>query len=682
MPTAPLAPKRPTEITQHGQTRIDHYFWLRYREDPAVIEYLKAEMNYLEEVTAHTKNLQTKLFEEMKARIKEEDITAPEKHGAYFYYARTEQSSQYPIYCRKRGSMDAPEEVILDQNQLAEGKTFCRLGAFAVSPDDSKLAYSIDPDGSERGDLFIKDLATGSLYPEIIHAVFGDVYENNGLAWGNDNATLFYAALDPANRPYKLFRHILGTDPSTDEMLYHEEDESFFLTAHKSRSDQFVLIQLRSMMTREYLYLDADQPNGKFQSFGRERGIEYTVEHHGDQFLIVTNEGALNNKLMSAPIGSPSKENWREILPHRADVLIESIQPFADHLVAHERKGGLKQIRISKPDGVSAVRYVEFPEAVYDYQLTSPEYETNQIRINYWSLITPKSAIDVDMDSAEWKLIKRDEVPGGYDRSQYVMERIEATSPDGKRVPISLVYKKDLKRDGSNPCLLHSYGSYGATTDAEFNARVFSLIDRGFVYALAHIRGGADLGRAWYEDGRLLHKKNSFIDFIACGEELIAQGYTAKNKLSISGISAGGLLVAASMIMRPDLFKAVVAKVPFVDVINSMNDPSIPLTVTEWEQWGNPAKQDEFEYMISYSPYDNVQALAYPHLLITAGLNDPRVAYWEPAKFCAKLREMKQGDNTLLLKTNFEAGHAGSSGRFDFLKEIAFEYAFLIDKLA
>jgi oligopeptidase B len=683
MPNVPVAPKRPYAITQHDATRNDDYFWMRHREDPAVMAYLKTESDYLEEVMQHTQALQAQLFDELKARIQEDDSSVPEQHGDFFYYQRLERGKQYPIFCRKPRSSGAPEEILLDQNALAEGKSFCRIGAFSVSPDDRMLAYSIDPDGSERCDLFIKDLTGGKLFPEKIANTLGDVYDHSGLAWANDGATLFYTTLDHANRPHKLYRHTIGTDPAQDVLLHHEADESFFLSIHKSRSDAYVLMLLRSTTTRECHYLDAGRPQGDLRVIApRAHGVEYFVEHHGDQFYIITNEQAQNFKLLSAPVADPSPKNWREILPHRADVLLEGIEPFENHLVLHERKDGFKQIRISAPDGVSNVRYVPFPEPVYSVlTAANPEFKTSVVRFTYSSLITPNSVIDYHMDSGEWELKKRDEIPSGYDPSQYVTERLFAVSHDGTRVPLSIVHKKGLPRDGKNPTLLYSYGSYGASVDAAFNANRFSLIDRGFVFAIGHIRGGSELGRAWYDHGRMLHKKNTFLDFIACAEHLIKEGYTSKDKLAIQGVSAGGLLVGASMIMRPDLFKAVIAKVPFVDVINSMSDAAIPLTVIEWEQWGNPAIREQYDYMLSYSPYDNIRATAYPHLLLTTGLNDPRVAYWEPAKFAAKLRALKTDQNLLLLKTNFDAGHAGASGRYDFLKEITFEYAFLIDRL-
>ncbi len=684
MPPFPLAPKRPHEITQHDQTRSDEYYWMRYREDPAVIQYLQAENDYLEEIMQHTKPLQEQLFEEMKARIKEDDESAPVQHGGYFYYIRTAAGKQYPYYCRKRGSLEAPEEILVDQNALAEGKEFCRIGAFAVSPDHQKLAYSVDPDGTEKCVIYIKDLYTGDHYTEEIPNTAGDVYGHAGVEWANDNQTIFYTIRDAALRPYKIFRHLLGTDPAQDDQVFHEKDETFYLSLGKTRSQTYITACSESTITTEWSLLPADQAQAEFQVFEpRQTGHEYSIEHLGERFFIVSNEKAQNFKLMETPVDATQRKNWQQVIPHRKDVLIEGADAFENYLVLYERKAGLKQIRISAPDGVSNVKYVPFPEPVYDMRSTkNPEFSTPWVRFNYSSLITPNSAIDFDMDASGWKLIKQEEIPSGHDPSDYVTARLHATAPDGTQVPISVVYKKGLQRDGKNPALLYGYGSYGSSVDASFNASRFSLIDRGFVFAIGHIRGGSELGRAWYEDGKMLNKRNTFTDFIACGEYLIEQGYTSQEKLAILGGSAGGLLVGACVTIKPDLCKVAVAKVPFVDVVSTMSDPTIPLTTLEYDQWGNPEDKDYFEYMMSYSPYDNIRETAYPEILITTGLNDPRVAYWEPAKFAARLRTLKTDDNLLLLKTNMDAGHAGASGRYDYLKEVAFDYAFLLDRMA
>jgi oligopeptidase B len=683
MPSFPIAPKRPYEITQHGSTRVDDYFWLRYREDPEVLKYLTAHNDYLDEMMGHTKPLQETLFAEMKARIQETDSTVPERRGDYLYYTRTEAGKQYLIFCRRKDSMEKPEEILLDQNELAEGKLFCSVSAFSVSPDGNKLAYGLDVEGNEVYTIHIKNLISGEYYPETIENTFGSVYVRTGIEWANDSENLFYITLDSAQRPYKLYRHQIGTDPSQDMMIFHEVDNSFYLYFHKSRDDEYLLTDHHSTTTTEIRFLSANQLDEELKAISPRRdGVEYFAAHQDGHFYIATNEDAQNFKLMKASIHNLERDQWQEILPHREDVMLEWIDTFKDHLVVYERRDGLKQIRISAADELSNVHYINFPEQDYHYELESnPEYETNILRFRYSSLITPLSIIDYHMDTREWELKKEDEIPSGYDKSQFVAERIYAMAMDGKQIPISIAYKKDLQLDGNNPALLHGYGAYGAVLDAEFSANRFSLLDRGFVYAIAHIRGGSDLGRAWYMDGKVLQKKNSFTDFIACAEHLIKEGYTSKDKLAIYGVSAGGLLVNASMVMRPDLFKAVIGKVPFVDVINSISDPSIPLTTLEYDEWGNTAIKDHYDYMMTYSPYDNIRATEYPHILLTGGFNDPRVPYWEPAKFAAKLLELKTDNNLLLLKTNLHAGHAGASGRYDFLKDVAFEYAFLIDRL-
>jgi oligopeptidase B len=684
MPSHPIAPKNPRTITQHGQTRIDNYFWLRERDNPQTMEYLHAEDDYLQEITGHTLPLQARLFEEMKARIKEDDTSAPEQVDDFFYYTRTESGKQYPLFCRKYKSLEAPEEILLDQNALAEGRSFCRVGAFKLSPDQRKLAYSVDEDGSEKCVLYIKDLQTGQLLTEKIDNTYGDVYDHDGIAWASDNQTLYYVTLDASLRPDKIFRHRLGQDPANDQLLYHEADEQFFLFVGKSRSGDYILSHSYAYAATEWRSLPANQPEAEFSTFHpRQRGLEYFIDHHGEHFFIRTNLEAENFRLMKTPIDATGIENWQEVVPHRADTLLEDLQTFENHLVLYERRDGLRQIRISAADGVSNARDIQFPEPVYTYyQAANGEFKTGKLRFHYTSLVTPKSAIDYDMESDTWNVAKQDEIPSGYDPALFTCERQFATAPDGTRVPISLLYKRGLARDGQNPTLLYGYGSYGFSQEPGFNANRLSLVERGFVFAIAHIRGGSEMGRAWYENGKMLNKRNTFTDFIACAEHLIAEKYTSTPKLAIMGRSAGGLLVGAAMTLRPDLFGLVIAGVPFMDVINTMSDPSIPLTTMEYDQWGNPENHEYFEYMMSYSPYDNLRETTYPDTLITTGLNDPRVAYWEPAKFAAKLRELSTSDNLILLKTNFDAGHAGASGRYDYLKEVAFEFAFLIDKLA
>jgi len=683
MSSFPIAPKRPYEITQHGETRVDNYFWLRYREDPEVLKYLTAQNDFLDEVMGHTKSLREELFSELKGRIKETDSTVPEKRGEYLYYTRTEEGKQYPIFCRKKDSPESQEENLLDQNELADGKIFCSVSAFSVSPDGSKLAYGLDVEGNEVYIIYIKNLENGMHYPGAIENTFGSVYVRTGIEWTNDSESIFYVTLDSAQRPYKLFQHKIGTDPSQDVMIFHEVDNSFYLYFHKSRDDAYIFTDHHSTLTSEMRFISADQPDSALKPISpRKDGVEYFAAYQNGYFFIATNENAQNFKLMKTSVADLEREHWQEIIPHRPDVMIEWIDTFKDYLVLYERRDGLKQIRISTNDGKNNARYVNFPEEDYYFDIEpNPEYDTNILRFKYSSLITPYSVIDYHMDTGEWELKKVDEIPSGYDKSQFISKRIHATAPDGKQIPISIAYKKDLKMDGSNPTLLHGYGAYGAVLDAEFTPNRLCLLNRGFIYAIAHIRGGSDLGRAWYESGKVLQKKNSFTDFIACAEHLIKEGYTSTENLAIYGVSAGGLLVNASMVMRPDLFKAVIGRVPFVDVINSISDPSIPLTTLEYDEWGNTAIKDHYDYMKSYSPYDNIRATAYPHLLLIGGLNDPRVPYWEPAKFAAKLLELRTDNNLLLLKTNLHAGHAGASGRYDFLRDVAFEYAFLIDRL-
>jgi len=683
MPAIPKAPKRPHAITQHGITRTDEYYWMKERENPEVIEFLRAENEYLEEVMQHTKPLQEELFHEMKARIKEVDSSVPEKNGEYFYFTRTVANEQYPLFCRRKDSVDAPEELLLDQNSLAEESEFCSIGAFTVSPDGTKLAYSMDLQGNEVYTLYIKDLTSGSMYPEQIHNISGSAYYRNGVEWANDNQTLFYLSLDDAYRSHQLFRHKLGTDPASDTLVFHEKDDAYGIGLYKTRSDHYIMTYHYNTTSPETRFLPADEPQAELQVLRpREHGIEYFATHHGDSFFIIINENAQNFKLMKAPVSALEKENWQELIPNRTDVFIEHIDLFEDYIVLHERRNGLKQLRISDVDGTSNVRQVSFPEPAYDLSMeNNPEFKTDILRFKYSSQITPPSIVDFHMDTGEWELKKEDEIPGGYDKSRYVTERIYATASDGARVPISIAYKKGIEKDGTNPTLLYGYGAYGASSDVTFSANMISLFDRGFVFAVGHVRGGSEMGRRWYEEGRLLHKKNSFTDFIACAEHLIEVGITSREKISIMGSSAGGLLVGACMILRPDLFRAVICKVPFLDVIASMSDPTIPLTTLEYDQWGNPAVKDAFDYMLSYSPYDNIRPIEYPDLLLTTGFNDPRVAYWEPAKFAARLRDLKKGQAVVLIQTNFNAGHAGASGRYDFLKENMLDFAFLLDRL-
>lgn len=677
-----IAQKREFTITQHGFTRIDEYYWMNEREDPQVVEYLQAENQYLEEILQHTQPLQEKLFQEMKGRIKEADSSAPEKINSYFYYTRTEENKQYSIYCRKKDTLDAPEEILLDQNLLAEGHEFCSVSAFSISPDETKLAYSVDLQGAEVYTIYIKNLIDGSLYPETISRTYGSVYYPVGAEWAEDNETLYYLTLDEYHRAFKLFRHTLGTNPTKDTLLFHEKDGTFSLSLFKTRSQKYIMMHHYNTVSQEMRFLATDKPDAELRIIqARKPGLEYYATHLGDSFLIITNENAYNFRLMQTPVSAPGMENWREILGNRADVLIEHIDVFEDYIILHERKNGLRKLRISQTDGISNVRDVPFPDPTYEVFVEANfEFKTDILRFRYSSLISPFSVVNFHMDTGEWEVIKEDEIPSGYDKTQYVTELIYASAPDGKKIPISIAYKKGLKKDGQNPTLLYGYGAYGSSSEASFNTNILSILDRGFVFAIGHVRGGTEMGREWYDEGRLFNKKNSFTDFIACAEHLIHEKFTSSKKIGIIGSSAGGLLVGTCMTMRPELFGAVICKVPFLDVVTSMSDPTIPLTTLEYDQWGNPENKEDFEYMLSYSPYDNLRPVEYPDLLLTTGFNDPRVAYWEPAKFMARLRDIKKGDNLVLLQTNFSAGHAGASGRYDYLKENVLDFAFLIDK--
>lgn len=672
--TPPIASKQPYVHQLHGDDRSDDYFWLRERDNPEVIAYLEAENAYTEAMMQQTESLQAKLYDEMLSRIQEDDLSVPYRQGEFYYYTRTETGKAYPIHCRKYQSLDAPEEVLLDQNQLAEGTEYFSLGVFEVSPDQQRLAYSIDTTGAERYTLFFLDLTTRQLHPESIP-------DTASFAWGNDNQTVFYAQIDPANRPYKLFRHHLGSEINTDQLLFHEPDDAYFLGVDKTRSEAYLLLGLGSNITSEVHYLDANNPNGDFRVIRpRQVGIEYEVEHHTDAFYILTNENALNFKLMRAPVSDLSVERWETVIEHREDVFLTGVSAFIDHLVVYDREAGLPNIRVRK-FSTQEEHTIAFPEPTYEVsESINPDFNTKMLRFGYTSLVTPSSIFDYDLDTQTRELKKETPVLGGYDRTHYRSERLEAIAPDGTTVPVSIVYKAGIEPTGKNPLLMTGYGSYGFSYPDSFSSTRLALLDRGVVLAIAHIRGGSELGRKWYEDGKFLHKQNTFSDFIACAEKLIQAGWTDAEHLAISGGSAGGLLMGAVINQRPELFKAAIAQVPFVDVVTTILDTSLPLSATEWEEWGNPNDQEFYFYMKGYSPYDNIEAKAYPALLITAGLNDPRVSYWEPAKWTAKLRALKTDANVLLLKTNMGAGHGGASGRYERLKEIAFEYAFLLNQ--
>jgi len=667
----PVAKIVPQTTTLHGDTRADNYFWLRDRDDPDTIAYLEAENRYTKMVMKPTEPLQEKLYSEILGRIKQTDLSVPVKDDGYFYYSRTEEGKQYGIYCRKKGTLDAPEEILLDGNVLAEGKKYFRIGNFAASPNHQLLAYSVDFDGDELYTIHVKDLATGHLLPDEIPNTY------YSLEWTNDNSTFFFSMLDSAKRPYKVFRHTLGV--KEDTLVYHETDERFTVEISKTRNRAYILIGVDSPLTSEVRYLDADRANDAFRVLlPRIQGTEYDVTHHGDSFFIRTNDGAKTFRVVEAPVKDPSKANWKEVIPARPHVTLESVTAFRNYLVTEERDRGLSNIGIRNIE-TGESHAIQFPEPVYAAGLgANAEFDTKVLRFTYTSLVTPGSVYDYDMETRERELKKQQEVLGGYDPAKYESERVYATAPDGAEVPISLVYRRGLARDGKAPLLLYGYGSYGISIDPAFRSDRLSLLDRGFVYAIAHIRGGADLGKPWHEDGRLLKKRNTFTDFIACAEQLIAGKYTSAGRLAIMGGSAGGLLMGAVANMRPDLFAVVMAIVPFVDSLNTGLDASLPLTVGEYEEFGNPNQREFYGYVQSYAPYENVKVQAYPAILATAGLNDPRVSYWEPAKWVAKLRALKTGGNLLLLKTEMGSGHFGPSGRYEYIKETAFQYAFVL----
>lgn len=673
---APVADRYPHYTTIHDTTLVDNYFWLRDKENPEVIGYLKAENEYADSMMSGTGRLQENLFEEMKGRLHEDDSSVPVKKGNYYYYRRTEKDKQYPIYCRKKGSLDAEEEVVLDVNKLAAESEYFSLGSLEVSPNHQLVAYTSDAIGDENYSLHIRNISSQALLEEPIPGL------SHALMWANDNQTIFYTIRNEAYRPYKLFSHKVGSSFHEDKLVYHEEDERFFLSIHKSKSEQYLLLSLRSKTAAEVHYLEADNPNGSFKVFApRMPNVKYRVFPSKDCFYVLTNWDAVNYRLMKTPANATDMGYWEEIVPEKPFVSLENVEEFEQYLTLYKRVNGLRRIEVIPLNGEDTY-HIGFEDAAYTlYPFQNPEYASNQLYFTYTALSTPREVVAFDMERRTREILKKDEVLGEFDPQDYQVERVLATAEDGTQIPISLVYKKGLIKNGKNPLYLYGYGAYGITTEPAFNPNRLSLLDRGFVFAMAHIRGGGDMGEKWYLDGKLLKKKNSFTDFISCAEFLIEQQYTQPQKLVAMGGSAGGLLMGAVTNMRPDLFKAIIAKVPFVDVINTMLDEALPLTITEYEEWGNPQIEQYFNYILSYSPYENVEAKAYPNMLITAGLNDPRVSYWEPAKWTAKLRANKTDTNRLLLKTNMTAGHSGASGRHDYLREIAFEYAFILDVL-
>ena len=676
--SAPLAPKKPQLLEIHGHQRQDPYYWMNDRENQEVIDYLNAENSYLKEVMKPTEGLQKQLFEEMKGRIKEQDESVPYFKSGYFWYTRYEKGSEYPIFCRKLGSLEAEEAVILDVNALAEGKSYFQVAQAATSTNQQLLAFAADEVGRRIYTIRFKNLDTHEFLEDQIPEVTGN------FVWAADQQSVFYSKQDPETlRSFQIFKHILGSPSSTDQLVYEELDEEFSCMVHKTKSEKFILIHSESTISSEIRFIPADQPTAAFQILqARIPHLEYAADHYGDYFYIRTNDQAQNFKLVKAPLANPGKENWIEVIPHRPETLFEDFDLFSKFLVTQERSNGLTQINIQPWESETEAQghSLAFEDETYTaYVGTNPEFDTNLLRFVYNSLVSPSSVYEYHMVTRQKTLLKQQEVVGGHEPSDYHSERIWAKAADGVLVPISLVYQKStFSKTEKNPVLLYAYGSYGYSMDAYFSSNRLSLLQRGFVFAIAHIRGGEDLGRAWYEDGKLLKKKNTFTDFIACAEHLVQQEYSSPAHLYAMGGSAGGLLMGAVINMRPDLFNGAIANVPFVDVVTTMLDESIPLTTGEFQEWGNPKEKEFYDYMLSYSPYDNVSAQAYPNLLVTSGLHDSQVQYWEPTKWVAKLRELKKDQNLLLLFTNMEAGHGGASGRFNPLKEIALEYAFLL----
>ena len=681
-PIPPVARKVPKKLEMHGDVRYDDYFWIRDRANPGVIEYIEAENRYTTEMMKHTEPLQKKLFEELVSHVRQTDETVPEKIDDYYYYSRTKEGLQYPIYCRRKGSVSAPEQVILDVNEASEGNAFFGVDLCKSSPDHNYLMYLADTSGNERHTLFIKDLRTGELLKDRIT-------NTAGAEWANDNKTIFYTTMDVDYRAYKVFRHVLGENPADDELVLHEKDPAFYyLRIAKCKTREFIIVTSESARTSEVFYLNADRPKEPFKSFApRKHGIVYFIIPHREKFYVVSNEDAPNFRILEAPKSDPRKENWKEVVPHSDRVTIDVSDPIpfidvsSDNLVIYEREDALQRIRVmSLKDGSSHL--VDLPERLYYITpVETYDFDSDTFRFEYSSLVTPTRTYDYDARARKLNLAKQSEVPG-YDASKYEMKRTRAKAKDGVMVPISLVYKKGLSLDGKNPAFMYGYGGYGDFEGPApvFDSKVLPLLDRGFVCAKAHIRGGGDMGRMWHEDGRMLRKINTFTDFIACAEHLVKEGYTSSDRLVIRGRSAGGLLMGAVTNMRPDLFRVVVAEVPFVDAINSMADPTIPLTIGEFEEWGNPAIKEQYEYFKLYSPYDNVDKKDYPNILTTGALNDARVQYWEPVKWVAKLRANKTDDNLVLLRIKTIEGHSGASGRYDYLRWFAFMYAFILER--
>ncbi len=670
---APVADKIKKELTIHDDTRIDNYFWLNDRENKDVIAYLEAENEYTHAVLKHTEVFQDKIFNEMVSRIKQDDQSVPYRLNGYYYYSRYEEGKEYPIYCRKKGSLEEKEEIMLNVNEMTKGFSYYHVGGWDVSPDNKLIAYSVDTLSRRKYTIHIKNLETGEDYEDRIKNTSG------GVTWANDNKTLFYVTKDESLRPCFIYSHKMESG-AEDILVFHEKDATYSSGIYKSKSQKYLMIMSRSTLSTEYQILDADTPEGDFKVFHpREEDLLYSVEHTDNKFYIRTNFEAKNFRLMETPVSKTEKVNWAEVIPHRKDVLLKGFEVFNNFLVLGEKIKGLDQLRVINLE-INEDYYVPFDEQTYSIDFSrNYEMDTDLFRFEYSSLTTPNSVFDINMVTQEKVLLKQDEVIGDFSPDNYQSERLYATAPDGVQVPISIVYRKGLEKNGNNPLWIQGYGSYGYSSDPYFSSVRLSLMDRGFIVAIAHVRGGQELGRQWYEDGKLLNKKNTFTDFIACTEQLIDENYTNPKKCFAWGGSAGGLLMGAVMNLRPDLYKGIIAAVPFVDVITTMLDESIPLTTGEFDEWGNPNEKEYYDYMLSYSPYDNVEAKDYPALLVTTGLHDSQVQYWEPAKWVAKLRDVKTDENQLLLLTQMDYGHGGASGRFERYKEKALEYAFVFD---
>lgn len=675
MSRPPVTPVIPHKRQVHGHTLTDNYHWLRQRGSAEVRVYLEAENRYTEACLKHTKALEEKVYREIRGRVKEDDLTVPERIGDYIYYTRMIKGRQYPLYCRKRHGRGHREEVLLDANRLARGLSHFEVGAFKVSPDGNLLAYTTDTRGNEAYSLYIKDLASGKLLPDRIDSI------TCSLEWADDNGTLFYTRYNTAQRPFQLYRHRLGDSSDKDTLVYQERDDAFHLSLTKTRSQAYLLLHLDSMRSSETRFLDASQPTGRFRVIApRRKRVRYGIEHHKNRFLILTNDRAKNFKVMTTPVDRPDRRNWKTLIRHRRTVFVQRVEAFRDHLVIHERRQVFSDLAIHNLRTKRKHR-VHFPHPVHSViPVSNPDFNTSTYRFIYTSLVSPSEVVDYDMDSRKWRVKKRESVRGGYAPSRYESRLAFAHAADGTRVPISMVSKKRVG-NGPRPTLLLAYGAYGICADPVFLSGRLSLLDRGFIIAIAHVRGGSEMGRGWYEDGRVLRKMNTITDFIACAEYLVDQQLTTPRQLAICSRSAGGLLLGAACNRRPNLFQAVIAQVPFVDLLNTMLEPKQALTVLEYEEWGNPGYKSHFEYMLRYAPCENAKPQKYPHMLITAGYNDPRVPYWEAARWAATLRSNNTGPNPVLLKTDLTSGHGGPSGRYARMRETAFEYAFLLDRL-